>query len=107
DAMRRLYRATGGDQALAGGESGAASTGALIALMTDPRFAGAKEWLGLRPSPRVLGLATQRAGGPAPLASIVGAKPCLASPDWSVSPCCTAGYSTPRRSRSAGIRSTW
>src|SRR5262249_18306305 len=107
DAMRRLYRATGGDQSLAGGESGAASTGALIALMTDPRFAGAKEWLGLGASTVALAIATQGAGAPAPFARNAGAKPRLPSPDWSVSPCCTAGYSTPRRSRSAGIRSTW
>jgi diaminopropionate ammonia-lyase len=75
EAMRRLYRSTGGDPSLAGGESGAASTGALIALMTDPRFAGAKEWLGIGPSTVVLAIATEGAVDPAAFERIVGVKP--------------------------------
>ena len=75
DAMRRLFQATGADQSIAGGESGAASTGALIALMTEPSFAGAKEALGLGPTSVVLAIATEGAVDPAAFERIVGAKP--------------------------------
>jgi len=47
EGVRRLYHADPDERALEAGTSGAATTGALIALMTDPRFREAREFLGL------------------------------------------------------------
>jgi diaminopropionate ammonia-lyase len=75
DAMRRMYHATGDDQSIAGGESGAASVGALIALAEEPRLKRAWEALGLNRKSVVLAIATEGAVDPVAFEEIVGAKP--------------------------------
>jgi diaminopropionate ammonia-lyase len=75
DAMRRMYHATGDDEPVPGGESGAASVGGLIALAEEPRFKRAWEALGLGPRSRVLALVTEGAVDPEAFVQIVGVKP--------------------------------
>ncbi len=59
--VRLLYRAAPDDAALEAGTSGAATTGALSALMRDPQWNGLRDHLGVGPSSRVLVLCTEGA----------------------------------------------
>jgi len=59
EAVRRLARPTGGDPAIEAGTSGAATTGGLMALMTDARFAPARERLGLGRETVALAICTE------------------------------------------------
>lgn len=61
DAVRRLYRAGRGATPIEAGNSGAAATGGLIAIMTDPKGSEFKRHLGLSPRSIVLVLCTERA----------------------------------------------
>ncbi len=61
EGVRLLYRAAPGDVALEAGNSGAATTGALAALMRDPRLRGLRDYLKLGASSRVVVLCTEGA----------------------------------------------
>ncbi|MFN0180561.1 MAG: pyridoxal-phosphate dependent enzyme [Gemmatimonadales bacterium] len=61
DAVRRLYRPPAGDPSIEAGNSGAAATGGLLALTTDPRCAPLKEHLGVGPTTVALVLCTEAA----------------------------------------------
>ena len=61
EGVRLLYRATGGDTGIEAGTSGAATTGALAALMQDPALRGLRDQLGIGASSRVLVLCTEGA----------------------------------------------
>lgn len=61
DAVRRLYNAEDGDEAIEAGASGAAAMGGLLALTEDARFADAAAVLGAGPGARVLVLCTEAA----------------------------------------------
>ena len=61
EGVRLLYRAAPGDTALEAGTSGAASTGALAALMQDLQLRGLRDYLGAGPSTRALVLCTEAA----------------------------------------------
>ncbi len=59
EAVRRLFRAVPGDPSVEAGNSGAAATGGLLALMTDPAGRGPRERCGLGPESVVLALCTE------------------------------------------------
>jgi len=61
EGVRLLHRAAPGDTALEAGTSGAATTGALAALMRDPWLRSLRDRLELGPSSRVLVLCTEGA----------------------------------------------
>jgi diaminopropionate ammonia-lyase len=61
EGVRLLYRAAPGDAALEAGTSGAATTGALNALMRDPQLRGLHDHLGVGASSRVLVVCTEGA----------------------------------------------
>ena len=61
EGVRLLYRAAPGDAALEAGNSGAATTGAVAALMRDPRLRGLRDYLSLGASSRVVVLCTEGA----------------------------------------------
>ena len=61
DAVRRLYRAAADEVSLEAGASGAAATGGLIAIMTDPRCQALRRHLGLGPGSVALTICTERA----------------------------------------------
>ena len=61
EGVRLLHRAAAGDTALEAGTSGAATTGALAALMQDSRLEGLRKHLDLGRSSRVLVLCTEAA----------------------------------------------
>ena len=61
EGVRLLYRAEPGDAALEAGNSGAATTGAVAALMRDPRLRGLRDYLSLGASSRVVVLCTEGA----------------------------------------------
>lgn len=61
EGVQLLYRAAPGDTALEAGNSGAATTGALAAIMRDPQLQGLRHHLQLGPSSRVLVLCTEGA----------------------------------------------
>ncbi len=61
EGVRLLYRATGGDAGIEAGTSGAATTGALAALMRDPQLRGLRDHLGVGASSRALVLCTEGA----------------------------------------------
>ena len=73
DAVRRLYRAGPGEASVMAGNSGAAATGGLIALMTDPAAAALKEHLQLGPDSVVLALCTEGAIDQAAFQQVIGA----------------------------------
>lgn len=59
EAVRRLHRNGAGGTAIDAGQSGAAATGALIALMEEPSLAGARERLALDANARVVVICTE------------------------------------------------
>ncbi len=59
EAVRRLHRATAGDPSVAAGNSGAAATGGLIAMMTDPRCDLLKQHCRAGPSTVALAICTE------------------------------------------------
>jgi hypothetical protein len=61
EGVRLLYRAAPGEAVLEAGTSGAATTGALAALMQDPALRGLRDHLGIGASSRVLVLCTETA----------------------------------------------
>ena len=61
EGVRLLFRAAPGETALEAGPSGAATTGALAALMSDPRVRGLQDQLRLGSSSRVVVLCTESA----------------------------------------------
>ena len=61
EGVRLLYDAGPGDMSLEAGNSGAATTGALAALMRDRRLRGLRDHLALGPSSRVVVLCTEGA----------------------------------------------
>jgi diaminopropionate ammonia-lyase len=61
EGVRLLYRAAPGDTALEAGNSGAATTGAVAALMRDPRMEDLRRYLQLGGTSRVLVLCTEGA----------------------------------------------
>ena len=61
EGVRLLYRAAPGEAVLEAGTSGAATTGALAALMQDPALRGLRDHLGIGPSTRALVLCTETA----------------------------------------------
>ena len=61
EGVRLLYHAAPGDAGLEAGTSGAASTGALAALMSDMRLRALRDELNLGPSSRLLVLCTEGA----------------------------------------------
>ena len=61
EGVRLLYRAAPGDAVLEAGNSGAATTGALAALMRNPRLRGLRDYLKLGESSRVVVLCTEGA----------------------------------------------
>jgi diaminopropionate ammonia-lyase len=61
EGVRLLYRAAPGDAALEAGTSGAATTGALAALMLDSALSGLRDQLGVGPFTRALVLCTEGA----------------------------------------------
>lgn len=61
DAVRRLYRPAPGDPSIEAGNSGAAATGGLIGLATDPRCASLKAALGVGQSTVALAICTEGA----------------------------------------------
>lgn len=61
EGVRLLYRAAPGEAALEAGNSGAATTGAIAALMRDPGLRGLRDHLELGPSSRVLVVCTEGA----------------------------------------------
>jgi diaminopropionate ammonia-lyase len=64
EAMRRLARPVPGDLAIVAGESGAAGLGGLLALLSEPALAPAREHLRLGPASRVLVINTEGATDP-------------------------------------------
>jgi diaminopropionate ammonia-lyase len=74
-AMRRLARPVGGDPAIVAGESGAAGLGGLLALLTEPALAPAREHLRLGSASRVLVINTEGATDPAGYAKAVNSEP--------------------------------
>ena len=69
--MRTLAHPFGKDTAIVSGESGAVTTGTVISLMQDARFASIRDSLGLNQSSRVLVLSTEGATDRANYARIV------------------------------------
>jgi hypothetical protein len=61
EGVRLLYRAARGDTALEAGNSGAATTGAVAALMRDARLEELRRYLQLGGTSRVLVLCTEGA----------------------------------------------
>jgi hypothetical protein len=61
EGVRLLYRAAPGDTALEAGNSGAATTGPVAALMRDPRLDELRRYLQLGSKSRVLVLCTEGA----------------------------------------------
>jgi len=61
EGVRRLHRAAAGETSLEAGNSGAATTGALVALMEDPRLHGARDILRLRSGSVALVVCTEGA----------------------------------------------
>lgn len=72
DAMRRLANPTGGDPVVVAGESGAASLGALMALLKEPELAPVRAHLELDATTRVLVWSTEGATDPEHWAEVVG-----------------------------------
>ncbi len=72
DAMRRLASPTGTDPMVVAGESGAASAGALMALLRAPELAAARAHVGLDATTRVLVWSTEGATDPEHWAEVVG-----------------------------------
>ena len=75
EAMRRLARPVAGDPAIVAGESGAAGLGGLLALLTEPALAPAREHLRLGPASRVLVVNTEGATDPVGYAKAVNSEP--------------------------------
>lgn len=75
EAMRRLARPVAGDPAIVAGESGAAGLGGLLALLTEPALAPAREHLRLGPASRVLVVNTEGATDPVGYARAVNREP--------------------------------
>jgi len=61
EGVRRLYRAESGDGSLEAGNSGAATTGALIALAQDARLRAARDFLQLGPKTIAIAICTEGA----------------------------------------------
>ena len=61
EAVRLLYRAAPGEPAIEAGNSGAATTGGLLAIMEDPACRGLKDHLALGPASIVLVVCTEAA----------------------------------------------
>lgn len=72
EAMRRLASPTGRDPVVVAGESGAASVGALLALVHEPELYPVRAHLGLDATTRVLVWSTEGATDPEHWAEVVG-----------------------------------
>jgi diaminopropionate ammonia-lyase len=72
-AMRDLAHPVGGDPPIVAGESGAAGLAGLLALLAEPEFRLAREFLELGPGRRVLVINTEGATDPAGYRRVVGA----------------------------------
>ena len=73
DAMRRLARPAVGDCAIVAGESGGAGLAGILALLQSARLRKARNFLGLRPSTRVLVINSEGATDPEGYRRVVGA----------------------------------
>ncbi|MEO8451907.1 MAG: hypothetical protein ABI647_19105, partial [Gemmatimonadota bacterium] len=73
DAVRALYRAAPGETALEAGNSGAATTGGLMAIMREDSLRAARDHLGLGPTSVVLCLCTEGAIDQAEFHRVIGA----------------------------------
>ena len=73
-AMRRLAGPVASDPVVVAGESGAAGLGGLLALLSEPALAPAREWLRLGPASRVLVINTEGATDPVGYERIVSGK---------------------------------
>ncbi len=77
EAMRLLAEGRDGDPAIVSGESGAATTAALVAAADDPELGAA---LGLGPDSRVVLISTEGATDPAAWREVVGRAPPVQTP---------------------------
>jgi len=75
EAMRRLAGPVAGDPLIVAGESGAAGLGGLLALLSEPGLAPAREQLRLGPASRVLVINTEGATDPVGYARAVSGEP--------------------------------